>query len=408
MPGFPSLQRGPSGLLALVLAGCSAHPVAAPLRVADSAGIHTVQIPDLSQIPFPSWSTRLVYSTEGNDSLAFAPTVQGGFTADSNLWLTAGAEAIVLDGNGHVKQRIGRSGDGPGEFRQIFHLGVSAAGTVIISDFGSGRMAEFRPTGELLHTVRRLGGATGLDIDPVTQLSDGRILVTSYQQRPNRLGVPGLPAGTIERDSAPLILLDSAGAQAQVVGHWAGRERVRVALSGEAAGLPLRFGRTTLYDGRSGFTAIGPTDSLDVSLFQGTQLVMRLVGPFRKDPPTPTQVTDWERAVRAEDSSLGAAYLGAISSAPQAPALPAFGALVVDDAGNVWVGQYSVRQGTPRAWWVFSRSGAPLGRLELPAQSPQIMPGSPELLDVAGGRLAVRRQTAAGDIVVDVYSVVRP
>lgn len=408
MPRLVLLPRCPLGLLALGLAACSGLPVAAPMRVADSAGVRTVYISDLARISFPSWSTRLIYSTEGNDSLAFPPTVQGGFTADSNLWLSAGAEAVALDQNGHVKRKVGRSGDGPGEFRRIFHLGVAAASTVIISDFGSGRLAEYRPTGELLRMVRRIGRATAQDIDPITQLRDGRILATIYQMRPNRLGTPGLPVGTIERDSAPLMLLDTAGAETHVLGHWSGRERARLDLGGEPAGLPLRFGRTTVYDGRSGFTANGPTDSLDVSLFQGTQLVLRLLGPLRKSRPTPGQVADWERAVRAEDSAVGAAYLPAIASAPEVPGLPAFGAVVVDDVGSVWVGQYSVQPGEPRDWWAFSRRGEPLGRVQLAAQSPLIMPGSPELLDVAAGRLAVRRQTATGDVVVEVYSIVKP
>lgn len=228
MPHLDLPRRGSFGLLALALAACDGQSGAAPLRVTESGGVRTIHISELSRISFPSWSTRLIFSTEGDDSLALAPTVQAGFTADSNLWVTAGAEAVVVDQGGHVTRKVGRSGDGPGEFRQIFHLGVTAAGTVIISDVGSGRLAEFGPTGALLRTVRRIGGATGLDIDAITQLSDGRILATAWQHRPNRLGAPGVTVGTITRDSAPLIVLDSAGTQIGQLGLWSGRERARL------------------------------------------------------------------------------------------------------------------------------------------------------------------------------------
>jgi hypothetical protein len=179
-------------------------------------------------------------------------------------------------------------------------------------------------------------------------------------------------------------------------------------MSGEPAWLPLPLGRTAVYDGRGEYTVIGSTDSLDLSLFQGTTLVLRLIGPLRAEQPSVEQTSDWDRAVRAEDSAMGAAYLGAVARAPRVAALPAVGAVVVDEAGNLWIGRYAVRPGAPRTWYVISRRGEPVGRMELPALCPVLMPGSVELLDVVGGRLAVRRTTVEGEVVVEVREVVRP
>ncbi len=404
-------EEAPTRILACVtfaLAACGKSPARGPIQVTDSGPVRTVHIADLARAPFPTWSTRLVATTESNDSLTFSPTVRAAFTADSNLWIAAASEAIVLGPDGQVRRKVGRRGAGPGEFGLIFHLGITATNSVMMSEFGSGRMAEFRATGALVRTVARIGGDVGPDVDPITQLADGRILATLWQQRPNRLTNPALPAGTTFRDSAPLLVLDSTGTRIGQLGVWRGRERARVDLSGEPAGLPLPFGRNAVYDGRGEFTVIGSTDSLDLSLFQGSTLVLRLLGPLRSEQPSAEQTADWEQAVPAEDSATGAAYLGAIAGAPRVAALPAIGAVVVDDAGNLWIGRYVVRPGAPRTWYVISRRGEPLGRVELPAASPVLMPGSVELLDVAGGRLAVRRNTAGGEVVVDVREVVRP
>ncbi len=87
--------------------------------------------------------------------------------------------------------------------------------------------------------------------------------------------------------------------------------------------------------------------------------------------------------------------------------LPAIGGLVVDDAGNLWVGSYEVGAAT-RRWRIISRTGQPIGLLELPAFRHPFVPGQTELLDVSGDRLAVRRTDPNGEVFVEVWTIRRP
>ena len=404
------MRRGGSGVLvvSLLLAACSA-PTQQPLHAtADSAGVRLVRIRNLAGVAFPLWTSEPVYSTEAHDSLRLGPMVEAGLTPDTSLIVTAGPELAVLDPHGRLQRPLGRNGNGPGEFRSTFRFGLVADGTVFASDFGSGRITQLRTTGEVVRILPRLWRSNAaIEVDPITMLPDGRILATYWQRRPNRGTTPGIPLGPVERDSAPLIVYDTLGRAGDRLGLWFGLERVRVGLGDEISRLPIRFARSAVYDGRGRWTAIGSTDSLDLSLFDGTALVLRLIAAPPTERPTSEMAAAWERTVLAEAPDVGAAYLRAIASAAEADRLPAIGGLVVDDTGNLWVGSYEVGA-INRRWRVFSRTGQPIGQLELPAFAHPFIPGQTELLDVSGDRLAVRRVGGNGEVIVEVRRIRRP
>lgn len=262
---------------ALLMAAACSRPGAVPTAgVTDSAGVRIVRLADLDQEVFPAWSSQLVFSTESQDSLLLGPNVDAGFTTDSSLWVTAGSEVVVLDRLGRLQRRVGRSGDGPGEFRLAFRLGISADGTPFVSDF-SGRLSQFAADGRLTRSIASLARGGDAQVDPISMLADGRLLATTWQQRPNKPATPGVPVGTIVRDSAPLMVLDSAGQPIERLGLWAGAERALLDVGGEPGFLLLPFSRTALYDGRGAMAVVGSTDSLDLSLFEGTKLALRLI-----------------------------------------------------------------------------------------------------------------------------------
>ena len=345
---------------------------------------------------------------DSNTIEAIATSREAGLALDSSLIVTAGPELAILDPRGRLQRPLGRNGNGPGEFRSTFRLGLVADGTVFASDFWSGRITQLRTTGEVVRILPRLWRSNAaVEVDPITMLPDGRIIATYWQQRPNRGTTPGIPLGPVERDSAPLIVYDTLGRAAGRLGLWLGLERVRVGLGDEISRLPVRFARSALYDGRGRWTAIGSTDSLDLSLFDGTTLVLRLIAAPPTERSTSHLVAAWERTVLADAPDVGAAYLRAIGPAAEADRLPAIGGLVVDDADNLWVGSYEVGAAT-RRWRIFSRTGQPIGLLELAAFRHPFVPGQTELLDVSGDRLAVRRTDPNGEVFVEVRTIRRP
>jgi hypothetical protein len=241
-------------------------------------------------------------------------------------------------------------------------------------------------------------------VEPLTLLPEGRILATFWQQRPNREEA-GLQAGAFERDSAPLLLFDSAGAIRATLGVWPGLERARVSLEGADARLPPPYGRTVLAQGRGSWVAITPTDSLDLSLYSDTALVLRLTSTRPTARPTPELIRAWEHTLTSDFPDVAPIYRRAIQAAPVIPSLPLIGALGLDGHGHIWLGSYTSPTDTLRQWIIVSDAGEVVGRIALPALHAHALPGHRELLDVYGDRIALRRETADGESFVEVRRV---
>jgi hypothetical protein len=354
----------------------------------------------------PAWRSVPLYSTLPLDSIQLGRYVDARFTPDSSLIVTGVSELLVLSSRGELTRTIGRSGDGPGEYRAINRLAVAADGSLLIGDLGSGRVTVLGPTGNVRRVLPRLGSPTpSHEIDALTLLSDGRIAATYWQQRPNR-DAAGIPREGFERDSAPLLTFDSTG-EISRLGSWDGLERARVSLDGEPARLAPAFASTAVFHGRGDWVAIGSSDSIDLSVYHDTTLTLRLVFPRHRRTPTAADVRAWEGAVREQYPDVAEMYLKAVEAGPQVPALPTVGAVRLDERGEVWVGAYVVPGTTAREWRVYSPTGAPIGKIEWPARVEAMMSGSSEVLDIFGDRVALLREDESGVPYIEVRRILR-
>ena len=104
---------------------------------------------------------------------------------------------------------------------------------------------------------------------------------------------------------------------------------------------------------------------------------------------------------------------------------PAFGALKVGADGLVWIGDYGRLDDLERGWTVLRPDGRPVGVLSLPVYRPELLrirgggvtgwaavehettipSARHELLDVAGGCVAVLRTAELGEEFIEVYEV---
>jgi hypothetical protein len=360
------------------------------MSVTDSAGVTIVRIPDLQSMPFPVWRSRLVYSTDALDTLELGPSPQAVFLGDSSLVVGGGPDLYLVSIAGHLLRKLGRRGEGPGEFEHIGVVKLTDDGSVVVGDLATGRTTVMLESGKVLRTVRRLDGADkGREVELVTALADGRLISTFWQDRPNRGDLEGVQVGNHERDPVPLVLHDSLGARVGQLGQWLGLERARVPLGGETARLPLTHARSVMYASRKDVTVISPTDSLDLSIFVGTALRVRMISVPSGQPPSRAQVEASRRAVLDWDKDVGTQLLSAMSGAPTVPALPSIGPLAVDSRGNIWIGSYVPPGESLRHWRIIAPLGHPVGSIELPAIVDPILPGRSEILDVYGELLAL-------------------
>ena len=383
------------------VAACSTPP-SASVRVSDtdSTGMKTVYLPR-HEAAASAWSTSIVFSTEGLDSLTLgaggalhARLVDGG-----RLLIANGGEIVRLSADGRFDRQFARSGAGPGEFRMILHLGITSDGSVFASDFLSGRLSQLTASGEFIRAVSRLPAHGEIAVEPIAILATGRILAVPWQWKPNRGPLRGLSAGPFDRDPVALLSYTIDGAIDDTIGTWPGVERFH--------GLAIPFARSTHYSSRGEGTVIGVSDSLDLWLYEGVRPRLRLVRAAERRRPSAENYADWRRAVINSMPDVGTTLVEAAGDMPQVPTMPDIGGVVLDAGQEIWVGAYVAPGGLTRRWEVYSPTGELIGRLDLPAHNDPYMPSRTEILDVAGGRLVLLRDDAQTGLVIEVHMIHR-
>ena len=408
--GLPLSLEVPTFVFAfavMVVACTSRNPHAGKTPRSDSATVTVVRRFGLKDSTILTWTSRSLFSTRDNDSLQLHGTIDAVFVDDTGILVGNGAELMWVGPGGAVR-RIGREGDGPGEFRAIFRLGVTADGSVFVGDLWSGRFTQVSPGGRVERIVNRLQlDDMGREIEPIAVLADGRILATLWQWRPNRGAIAGIAAGPFERDPVPLFVSSGERQVVDTLGVWPGLERAKVTLGGETARLPIPFARSAVYDGRGGASVIGTSDSLDLWLFEGTAPKLHLTGPSEHRRVSPQDRADWRRMLDEVRPDISHQLIEAERNIAEMPETPTVGGVVLDDRRNVWIGVYASSSEQVRRWYLFTSAGRPLGTMDLPSYTDALMPSRTELLDVRGDRLALLREDSTGALSIEVRSILR-
>ncbi|MFV1988436.1 MAG: hypothetical protein ACC682_14235 [Gemmatimonadota bacterium] len=103
---------------------------------------------------------------------------------------------LMVDRSGRLLRKVGRAGDGPGEFRMIWRIGASE-GRFWVVDVRTSRISVFDEGGDFEHTFRGDGDAVGIDGFTPLSLRAG-VGLTGVTMKPDpQLGVWWVPlAGT--------------------------------------------------------------------------------------------------------------------------------------------------------------------------------------------------------------------
>jgi len=390
---------------------------ARPVSVVDSGGVSITTIPNLHALDLPELGLTLLHSTlEGLDLVEVVGAV---LLPDSSLVIAdkASPNLTFLHPDGSLRARVGREGEGPGEFSEISRIGLTSDGSLFAYDRALRRFTFLDHEGGVIG-VQRSGCtvATG-EVVPLAAVN-GQGFIGVLETRPD------LPPG-VQR--GPLFLVACAGVEESLdtLGEWAGKERHVAPNQWTAVG----FGRTALYDGRGRHSVVGTNDSLDLTLYEGATVRTRVRGGSSMQRVTPAEREEWtslyldmfpeivraDRRRRVAQSEIRDAY-------------PAFGSIKVDARGRMWIGDYAKLSDEQRLWTVLAADGTPVASIHLPIFRPdwlQIREGSitgralvewevtipspvHELLDIADDRIAVLRKDDLGREFVEVYGVRTP
>lgn len=286
---------------------------------------------------------------------------------------------MLYDADGTLVRRVGRKGEGPGEYELIFSADRCRPGLITVYDWD--QTAEvYDPELELVETVPRLA---------IPGLPDG---VPAYRRACNAAGFRIATGwGDMEAEfaegyfkrSAPLVLTRGEELVADL-GPRLGSERIGfLGPDGNPTGSgPHPFGRQTSVALGSKRAYAGDAAGYRVEVFDlSGQLVDTLTwtGPdvAWSDELMATYAAERIEATPEERRPEMRRYLGDM---PVLDQLPAYDQLLVDRADRLWV-RHFVRPGaTEIGWVVFDPSGREAGRIALPAGSELLEAGENYLI----------------------------
>lgn len=260
----------------------------------------------------------------------------------------------VFTDTGKLFATIGRAGAGPGEFQGRPHVHLGPQDTLYALDLSANRITVFAPDDYLPAKTINVGEAFSVDES-----------FRTFQMLSGLLGV--VPQGFLVRYSTELVplmsdpdapnptgikLLERGGTLSpQAVCDLPGRvivhasTGVRSMVSG-----PLPFGRDAFFAlSREDLVYSGHNDSIEIS-------VLSIDGNIRRQIATPHEPVP----ITAEERALALSVLPDLREELRSllpDSKPAFLALLVDDAGRIWLRLSTRRDATDARWIVLDQDG---------------------------------------------------
>lgn len=371
-------MRSPSMLVPLCVGVWACGGDAAPtpgVVVRDSAGVMLVEnrAPAMRGADAPGIGDVVVrIGGEGTELNRVAGAAR---LADGRLVVADEGDRTLkmFDADGAPLGRVGRAGDGPGEFRTIQAMGVHAADTVWVFDFTHARVTLVGPDAAPRRefTLRPPLNA-GLAVGP---LPGGGFLVGEAWS-------PSLATaedGGLVRGRVAYVRFAADGALVDTVAVTAGREVLLTTEAGRGVMSAVPFARGSSHtvlqsapddalSSASPAFVVGDQVSHELRFFSAEGALSRIV---RWDGGDLELDDDWmgrwrESRLADADPEEREAIERALAEVPLPPSRPAYGPLLPTPDGGLWVGAYALPGHSPRSWEVLDRHGAWVATIAAP------------------------------------------
>jgi len=284
--------------------------------------------------------------------------------ADGNVAVLDGAtsELRFFDSAGRHVRTVGRPGTGPGEYQNPWGLYRYGSDTLMVQDQGTARMTLLSGDGEVLKTISLRGIAGG---PFVGRLPDGSLMLAV--SRGQRRVVEG--SGR-RRSVVHLVRASSEGQLLDTVGSFPGPERlVEVTERRLTATTPL-YARNTGFAVGGASLFVGDNAEYRIRVYTNGRRLERIVQRAYAPVPLTAEMVarDKARQARALTDPRFRQALEQMYQRDRLPAtLPAFGDLMVDAGGWLWVSGYTTAVEGNVLWDVFDPSGRLRCAIALPA-----------------------------------------
>ena len=272
-------------------------------------------------------------------------------------------EVRRFDAGGRLVATIGGPGEGPGEFRMPLALQL-IGDTVAVYDLLLSRLSRFDLAGELLNESSFVGEPWAMPGVAMEVVSNGDLLATDLVG-----GAPIDPATHLRRMPHVVVRHRTAEGATDSLAEGPGAAfLIEASARGERA-YAQPFGATTIAAASPTHTFIGASERYSIRVLDrgGTQ-VAEIDGrrPARAvDEALRTAMIDWRVAVGPTRNAADTRT--ALEGAELPATVPAFGELVTDDDGLLWVAPYWLPGEPTRTWEVWDAAGVRRATVEVPA-----------------------------------------
>jgi len=369
----------------LLLSACGEARTTHTVAVRDSAGVRIVENQGMDALRPLGWrmSTEPEVEIGGADREPVLSQVTGAcrLSDGSIVVASSGTDRVeVFAADGRHARSLGRSGDGPGEFRSIFHLACLPGDTVAAWDPLLGRLSVLRSGGEYVRATSTVPSVGSSFPQLYGILSGGRFVVAAGSPG----GVPA--AGKATRDTAEWLVIGPSGEKAGSVGRFPGTAQIAHA---DATGMlirPLPFGLSTVAAVHGDRLYVVTGERYEVRVYDAEGRPRSIVrGDRPRLPVTRSDIDGYRRALVTfgGDAQSRRRHDALLDDAPYPREMPALAGLGVDVDGNLWV-QETERPGTDtQRWTVFSPDGVARGTLVSPSGMRITQIGSDWVLGIA-------------------------
>lgn len=269
-------------------------------------------------------------------------------------------ELRLFDPRGRFVRRIGRSGEGPGEFKGIASLQLLAGDSMAVYDPPLRRWTVLATSGEVLESrTFRFGDLPGVGV--AYRHDDGDFTIVG-----SVLIGPGGEPGYFDT-TRPLFQFETAEERLRSTGQVPGTQSYRTKNGALGRALVLRSGSVAI--GSRIFVGDGRTWDIEVLARDGTTLeTWRRSGvdlSLSDERLRRAETHGLERVMENAPQAL-ARWRRLYAEVPPPASLPAYSGFLLDTEGFLWVRGYSLT-GEPQApWSVFDPSGTYLGDVPVP------------------------------------------
>lgn len=283
-------------------------------------------------------------------------------------------EVRLYDAEGRFVRRVGRRGNGPGEFQQLTGPWRVEHGRFAVFDVGQQRLTIFDTTGAVAGEGSYRGGGEGMPMIPVDGTSDGRLLgeMQAFSQATAGLSRPEVTYVYFDTSAVAQAVADPLPGRELFVGN-AGRDGMRALGSSP-------FARAPLAAACGGYTAIAENSRYEVRLLDesgSTRTIVR--GDRQGERITDDVFRAFLRDRLGDEAPVTEDMIASLRQTTVQERLPVLARLQCDEAGNLWIEEFQRPGVGSRQLVSFDADGRYRGEVELPADV--------TLLRVRDGRL---------------------